>query len=135
MIATAESSENLREEALSHIAKARGLFDRYPSTRCFEKEVDAVEELVNGGAYYPVTAEELRAVYQAMAGEFRGTGHWYTCANGHPFTIGECGMAMELASCPECDAPIGGQGHRTVDGVRRAAEIDQLAAGFGRLAV
>jgi len=40
-----------------------------------------------------------KEVMSAMAREFRGSGHWYTCVNGHPFTVGECGMPMEQARC------------------------------------
>lgn len=31
---------------------------------------------------------------------------------------------MELARCPECGSPIGGQGHRAVDGVTRAINME-----------
>ena len=53
---------------------------------------------------------------------------WYLCTNGHPFTIGECGMPMEMARCPQCDEPIGGRDHQQVAGVRRAEEIERLGA-------
>jgi len=33
-------------------------------------------------------------------------------------------MPMELARCPECGAAVGGQGHRAVDGVTRAMEME-----------
>jgi hypothetical protein len=42
-----------------------------------------------------VIFEERRAVLAAMAKEFRGTGHGYTCINGHPISVGERGMPME----------------------------------------
>lgn len=41
------------------------------------------------------------------------------------FAIGECGMPMELARCPECRAPIGGQHHQLVEGASRATEMEQ----------
>jgi hypothetical protein len=31
---------------------------------------------------------------------------------------------MELARCPECGAPIGGQSHQAVDGVVRATNME-----------
>lgn len=127
--------EDLRQEGLDHVAEARALLEKQKSTAIFKDEVDAVEAMLKDGVYRPMTAEEMRAVHQAMAREFQGTGHWYYCENRHPFTIGECGMPMELARCPECDAPIGGQGHTTVEGVRRADEIEQLAGGVGRMGV
>lgn len=128
-----QSSDDLKEEALNHLAKARMLLQEYPSTAILEGEIDATENTINGGVYRPVTAEELRAVYRAMAGELRGTGHWYTCERGHPFTIAQCGMPMEQARCPECGALIGGQNHVVVEGVRRAVEIEEVARGVGGL--
>ncbi|OKO98819.1 NFX1-type zinc finger-containing protein 1 [Penicillium subrubescens] len=65
--------------------------------------------MLRGGTFYTeATSEERMAVMNAMAKEFQGTGHWYYCRNGHPFTTGECGGAMQLAACPECGAPVGG---------------------------
>lgn len=43
-------------------------------------------------------------------------GHWYKCPNGHLYTIGECGGAMQKAKCPECRADIGGQNHQLTQG-------------------
>jgi hypothetical protein len=72
-----------------------------------------------------LASSEMGMVVRAMAREFRGTGHWYRCANGHAFTVGECGMPMELARCPECGSGIGGQSHRPTEGVTRAADIEE----------
>jgi len=69
--------------------------------------------------------EEMKAVYDAMRREFGGTGHWYHCMNGHLFTIGECGMPMRLARCPQCGAQIGGQNHRAVAGVTSAMDLER----------
>jgi len=35
-------------------------------------------------------------------------GHWFTCPNGHIFSIGECGGAMQQSRCNECGEMIGG---------------------------
>lgn len=67
----------------------------------------------------------MRMVIAAMQGEFSGTGHWYRCENGHPFTVGECGMPMEAARCPQCDAPIGGRNHQSAAGVQHARDIER----------
>ncbi|EXJ73565.1 uncharacterized protein A1O5_03326 [Cladophialophora psammophila CBS 110553] len=78
--------------------------------------------------YEAVTPEELAAIKRAMVSGSRGlathSGHWYHCSNGHPFAIGECGMPMEQARCPECGAPIGGSNHQAVAGVTRATEME-----------
>jgi hypothetical protein len=90
------------------------------------EEVEGAKEMLNGLTFYTtITNEECMAVLSAMAREFQGTGHWYYCQNGHPFTIGECGGAMQLSSCPECSTPVGGQSHWTVTGVRPAGDLEQ----------
>lgn len=126
--------ETLKAQGHEHITKAKALMAsrNWPSKQILETEIEAVETLLRGGVFYkPVTTEELRAVYAAMASEFRGTGHWYVCERGHPFTVGECGMPMQQARCPECGAPVGGQNHAPAEGVRRAGEIEDLARGVG----
>lgn len=72
---------------------------------------------------------EMSMVYEAMKRDIgNSAGHWYRCANGHPFTVGECGLPMQLARCPECGAGIGGTSHKPTDGVSRANDIDQMFA-------
>ncbi|KAK2748145.1 hypothetical protein FQN57_001269 [Myotisia sp. PD_48] len=126
--------EEYHQSGMKAVRDARLLCRDYPgSTTGLQEEVDGAEQMLKGSTFYTtLTNEERMAVLSAMAQEFRGTGHWYYCENGHPFTIGECGGAMELSSCPECGAPVGGQHHRTVDGVRPA---DDLEEAFGRIAV
>ncbi|KAJ5186321.1 hypothetical protein N7449_011085 [Penicillium cf. viridicatum] len=84
--------------------------------------------LYEGPRYETVTLEELQSIKTAMVSGRGGiathSGHWYNCVNGHPFAIGECGMPMEQARCPECGAPIGGQNHTAVEGVSRAREME-----------
>ncbi|PYH77986.1 hypothetical protein BO82DRAFT_435399 [Aspergillus uvarum CBS 121591] len=98
-------------------------------TRGLMDEVQSVERMLLGATFYtPVTNDERMAVITAMAQEFRGTGHWYYCRNGHPFMIGECGMAMERAVCSECGEPVGGQKHIAAEGVTRAADWEDSLA-------
>jgi hypothetical protein len=33
-------------------------------------------------------------------------------------------MPMELARCPQCGEPVGGQNHTAVEGVTRAVEME-----------
>jgi hypothetical protein len=122
-----EKIEHSLERGRAAIKAARCLCTAHRNqTRGLSVEVEAAEKMLNGGTFYTaVTNEERMAVIAAMAREFRGTGHWYYCQNGHPFTIGECGMAMELAACPECGAPVGGQSHQAVGGVRRASDLEE----------
>ncbi|KAL8935906.1 MAG: hypothetical protein Q9211_004449 [Gyalolechia sp. 1 TL-2023] len=94
------------------------------------EEVEEAEKMVREATFYtPVTNDEKAAVYAAMAQDFLGTGHWYHCVNGHPFTVGECGMPMQTARCPQCGAVVGGNNHQPAAGVTRAADFE---AEFGR---
>lgn len=93
------------------------------------KAVEQSIELLRRPWYEEVTPEELAAIRAAMVSGPRGiathSGHWYNCVNGHPFAIGECGMPMEQARCPECGAQIGGRNHEAVAGVTRAANMER----------
>ncbi|PYH91620.1 P-loop containing nucleoside triphosphate hydrolase protein [Aspergillus ellipticus CBS 707.79] len=109
------------------VASARYLCRRYPAqTNGLLEEVDSAEAMLNGGTFYTaVSNEERMGVVTAMAREFLGTGHWYYCPNGHPFTIGECGGAMQQSRCPECGAAVGGPNHRTAERVMRADDLER----------
>lgn len=135
-VADDDRRESLKAKGLEHLEHARTMLEgaSWGSRQLMEKEVEAVARMLDGGVFYKsVTTDELRAVYAAMSTEFSGTGHWYTCELGHPFTVGECGMPMEQARCPECGSPVGGQNHNPAEGVRRADDIEGLAAGLGGL--
>ncbi|KAJ3939042.1 uncharacterized protein N0V96_011157 [Colletotrichum fioriniae] len=117
-----------------HLLEAEKIIKANPSAAKLASEVEIARRMLHDGVFYSeVSTDEMRAVYAAMSKEFLGTGHWYTCRNGHPFTIGECGMAMQQTVCPECNAPVGGRNHSSAEGVRHAAEIDALARGIGRM--
>ncbi|KAK6860594.1 hypothetical protein PG995_004230 [Apiospora arundinis] len=91
--------------------------------------VQGLQRLFEKERYEIVTTDELASIKAAMVSGRGGiathSGHWYKCRNGHIFAIGECGMPMELARCPECRAPIGGQSHQLVEGATRAEEMEQ----------
>ncbi|GMF60647.1 unnamed protein product [Phytophthora fragariaefolia] len=83
---------------------------------CSRKLASVVQRAKSATFYQSVSTEELKAVKTGMQAEFRGPGHWYRCVNGHSYSIGECGMAMERTNCPECQAPVGGANHSFVEG-------------------
>ncbi|CAG8303689.1 unnamed protein product [Penicillium olsonii] len=126
-------AEDLRKEATIVLDEAQRLCDLNPGqTRGLPEEVEGTRIMLNRGTFYTqVSHEERLEVLQAMAQEFRGTGHWYQCENNHPFTIGECGGAMQMARCPECGAPVGGRNHETAAGVSRAEELEVMIEGLG----
>ncbi|RVD85435.1 uncharacterized protein DFL_003756 [Arthrobotrys flagrans] len=121
---TAEA--NVKKEELNSLTKCENLCKRYPGTLGrLQIIVETAKRAVNGQVFYTqVTSEEEMMVIRAMAEEFLGSGHWYYCVNGHPFTIGDCGMPMELARCPECGQQIGGQDHIAIEGVRLATDFE-----------
>ena len=51
-------------------------------------------------------------------------GHWYTCPNGHPYIITECGGASQESRCPECREKIGGLNHHLLDTNRVFSGMD-----------
>ncbi|KAJ6114997.1 hypothetical protein N7486_000775, partial [Penicillium sp. IBT 16267x] len=119
-------AETLWQEGNAALKEAERLCDLHPGqTRGLSEEIEGTKSMLGGLTFYtPVTNEERMAVLAAMAREFRGTGHWYYCENGHPFTIGECGHAMELSKCPECGSAVGGQQHQATTGVRHAQDLE-----------
>jgi AAA domain len=127
-----EVAEQHLTQGKEAIDRARTLCTSYPGqTRGLEDEVAGAEKMLNGGTFYTtVTNEERMEVIAAMAREFSGTGHWYYCRNGHPFTIGECGMAMQRSVCPECSEPVGGQHHTAVEGVTHARDLEGAFQGM-----
>ncbi|OXU25033.1 hypothetical protein TSAR_011075 [Trichomalopsis sarcophagae] len=85
----------------------------------FESEV--LESIKKLNDQKLVIALERRMIVQAMG--FK-QGHWFKCPNGHFYTIGECGGAMQQSKCFECGADIGGSQHRLLSDNRLASEID-----------
>lgn len=43
---------------------------------------------------------------------------WYECPQGHPYSIGNCGKAMQVSKCPTCDCDIGGSSHKLLENNR-----------------
>ncbi|KAI8836660.1 hypothetical protein BJ741DRAFT_604837 [Chytriomyces cf. hyalinus JEL632] len=74
---------------------------------------EKLENLKHSGR---LSVEEMKIVVRAMESEFGIAGHWYQCPNGHPYTIGECGGAMQEARCYECGVPVGGRSHTLTSG-------------------
>lgn len=80
----------------------------------------------------PISAAEMRQVLDAMGdrnGYNYGTAaneHWYECPNGHPYFIGECSMAMQTSTCPECGEQVGGASHQLLGTNRRWRRINNV---------
>ncbi|KAL8277846.1 hypothetical protein RQP46_009665 [Phenoliferia psychrophenolica] len=98
-------------------------------TRIADQWLDVIRFAKAATFYAPVTAKEREEVVRTMG--FATSGHWYRCPDGHPFSIGECGGAMELAICPECGQPIGGGSHRLTAGNSRDDDLERIAIAGG----
>lgn len=122
-----EQVEGLKNSGLAIVEQAKVVCREHSgSTERLAKEVEEVEKMIKESTLHDIMLpHEMKAVFDAMSREFRGTGHWYRCTNNHLFTIGECGMPMQLARCPQCGAQIGGQSHRAVQGVTRAQDLEE----------
>ncbi|RAH69049.1 uncharacterized protein BO66DRAFT_421080 [Aspergillus aculeatinus CBS 121060] len=122
-----DTENKTRQRAQDDLAFCERLCTRSPKLLGYLMEdIKDARRTINDGTFYAlVTSEEKRQVYRAMAEQFAGTGHWYYCHNNHPFTIGECGMPMEEARCPQCEAPVGGLNHQLAEGARPAEDMDR----------
>ncbi|KAK6500438.1 hypothetical protein TWF481_010782 [Arthrobotrys musiformis] len=120
-----EDDAAVREAALNDLEECLGICDLIPSGQRLKGDVEESIKFIRGAEFYSiVTDKEMKEIYDAMEREFRGTGHWYICPNGHQFTVGECGQPMRIGRCNECGAEIGGQSHISVQGVTRDTDLD-----------
>ncbi|XP_077384207.1 E3 ubiquitin-protein ligase rnf213-alpha-like isoform X2 [Festucalex cinctus] len=73
----------------------------------------AMEPATMQAAFLPTMPQDrLAEAQQALQGQVT----WYTCPNGHPCLVGECGLPMEKQICLDCKAPIGGERHKPMEG-------------------
>ncbi|KAF4555646.1 AAA domain-containing protein 5 [Elsinoe fawcettii] len=125
----------LRNTAQIHLDAARAIHAAHQGeTKALAPDLEVTEKMLADQVFYTaVSDEEMRAVVKAMAAEFMSTGHWYRCVNGHAFTVGECGMPMEMARCSECGAAVGGMHHAATEGVMRANDLVAMERGLERM--
>jgi hypothetical protein len=120
---------DIKNAAEKHLDSAEELCTSFPGqTSSVAAEVSDIRRLLRETGYQ----SQMKMVVAAMQAEFSGTGHWYRCENGHPFTVGECGAPMETTRCPQCNSPIGGANHQAADGVQHAGDIERE---FGNMRV
>ena len=79
-------------------------------------------QLLAQGYVPTMGADEMAGILAGM----REYVAWYKCPKGHIYTVGNCTRPMELAKCPTCGAPIGGQNHDDVRGVVRVGTTDEM---------
>ena len=118
----------------------------YEPISAIQKEWEAIRaSILSDSVFLEVKGEEKRDIRRAFEFGERSLsprriishfsvdarGHWYKCRHGHQFVITECGGATEEGRCPECNAPIGGHNHNTLEGVRRDVAMERLEADRG----
>lgn len=72
-----------------------------------------------------ITDTERKQIVRAIG---LAAGRWFKCPNGHYYVIGECGGAMQVSTCNECGAKIGGQNHALLGDNQFAGEMDGAQA-------
>ncbi|XP_041073022.1 E3 ubiquitin-protein ligase rnf213-alpha-like isoform X2 [Carcharodon carcharias] len=78
-------------------------------------------------AYLPTMPEDLRSEAKGWISE-KVT--WYECQCGEVIPVGQCGRPVQVARCPTCFGPIGGQNHTPVPGFTLSASSgDQTQSG------
>ncbi|XP_023934805.1 NFX1-type zinc finger-containing protein 1 [Bicyclus anynana] len=87
-----------------------------------EKSREALNELQKAIKVSGVISEqEKQLIIRAIGAK---AGSWYKCPNGHVYSIGQCGGAMEVGRCVECKAQIGGSNHRLLSTNQHAGDFD-----------
>jgi hypothetical protein len=107
-----KDADTFRKELVGVLGKEMEKLPKDEDNDSIREEHEYWKKVVSG-----LSVEEKKLIFKAMESDIGGGigsfgGHWYECSNGHPFTIGECGGAMEESKCPECGERIGGQNHR-----------------------
>ncbi|KAJ6642433.1 NFX1-type zinc finger-containing protein 1, partial [Pseudolycoriella hygida] len=86
------------------------------------KDIKKLEEYLKTGL--GISEGERTEIIKAF--NMKG-GHWFKCPNGHFYMIGECGGAMQIATCNECGATIGGNNHSLLADNQFGGEMDGAA--------
>lgn len=84
-----DAVNELRNQASATLEECESLCSDNPGTlHHLEEDIGKAKALLNGATFYSfVSSEEKKQVYNAMASQFSGTGHWYYCRNNHPVRL------------------------------------------------
>lgn len=85
--ANTKTADQVRKDALENLAQADAVVATNASTALLSPQIQKARTALTGEFQSVVTDDEMRQVYAAMATEFRGTGHWYRCVNGHAVSL------------------------------------------------
>ena len=84
-----ENTQKLREDTCNTLEECEKLyFENFGTLGFLKGDIEKAKSLLNGATFYSfVSTEEKQQVYDAMATQFQGTGHWYYCRNNHPVSL------------------------------------------------
>jgi hypothetical protein len=104
------SNEKLRQEGQTTLKECDRYLETYQSCEKYRARVNRARKALKTTIpfYEAVSEAERKAILRAMQTEFRGTGHWYYCVNGHPvlpspimgFLLMFISSALEIAGWP-----------------------------------
>jgi hypothetical protein len=84
-----------------------------------------------GDNFLPAMEIDMRQIIQGAMKDYKTTfSRFHECPNGHPYYIGDCGMAFTKGKCPECGEPIGGGGHQLLTNNKRMEANDLSPPGY-----
>ncbi|XP_061604346.1 E3 ubiquitin-protein ligase rnf213-alpha isoform X4 [Phyllopteryx taeniolatus] len=90
----------------------------------------AMEPATMQATFLPTMPQDRLAEAQQALANTREKITWYTCPNGHPCLVGECGRPTETKLCVDCKAPIGGERHVPVLGFNQlGTQTDRTQTG------
>ncbi|WVF69005.1 hypothetical protein IAT40_003779 [Kwoniella sp. CBS 6097] len=100
-----------------------------------EDEWATVLRMAREGSRYPgltdAEKQEIKIAMGSGAPVNGGATQWMSCPNGHPYAVGDCGMANQGGNCADCGATIGGGGFHG----SRFAEGNNISDVFQELSV
>ena len=78
------AANDVGDKGREQVAIAREILKTTPSTISMSEEVEETAKMLRESTFHNmVTSAEKQQIYNAMAQDFRGTGHWYYCENMH----------------------------------------------------
>ena len=83
-------------------------------------------------SYLPTMPQDF--IFDIQQALLEGRGHdnpkFYTCPNGHIYVLFDCGRPWVVHKCKECQADIGGTGHKLIDNNRELNVADSTMRGY-----
>ncbi|KAJ3560209.1 hypothetical protein NP233_g10990 [Leucocoprinus birnbaumii] len=86
---------------LAQLGEARKWLDEncLKKTKAWQAECEKlVESIERRDFYQPMSTQEYVDIVKSF--DFRSSGHFYNCQNGHPFVIADCGGAVQTSQVP-----------------------------------